>query len=1084
MGEQQCGEEPVVSETNRIATSSGDVDGEVRRGCEAVDFLDEAYRPAVFDALGRAGANRDELIAAIRDAPGPHREGVAFLIANMPDRDLTSLGRALIRTNVELAYEARDKAPWGRDIPADIFLNDVLPCAHVNERRDDWRRDFVDRFAASTWAQGAPSQAALKLNQEVFDVLGVTYHATKRPKCDQSPYESTEAGFASCTGLSIILANACRAAGVDNETCASIAAFCYFQGKYFGKAYPSFVTQLQLFDSFKIDCGNGDCYQCCYRPNKGCHTSFKGEVVINCNPWLYGVGTRRAGDTFVLKPQPGKPCLYTPQTCEHIPLCWYNGTTNIGALEALLDKGTPHTLNLKGAKDNRARKLAESIVGKCYKYVNAYATDETSLEHLADTITGRGCKGWRTNVTKTWPMDPSVSAFEVKVKKTGKASLPASQVNWLVQLCAYRVISSFPNLRTRLDYTDSKVWTATSKSTYLAKVASVDKSLLTYASSHALAILKQPTEIQDYRLLGIPRPGEPSPGKVFNGCLLGTPPQVKLSYAKDGNVGVKVQITVADPEAPALTRDNPVTVLWGDGQASHGVAPGATKKLIISHAYQLGGKYIVWVVAANDSGLRGVTAIMVETTATAGVKAAPSTVPTLSRVVLEKVNVTEKSLSGNDFVYYLDFSLHNSLGKERQFGRSRALTVVLNKTTPFGDLAGHNTSGTYTKKVTIRPRGILGFAIGLSEMYFTTTKVRLDIFNTETGTFDSVSFYPLPKDVKVYPKGSSTPLPSSAIKLDAGGLVKFPFFAKVNNNWTATERIEIEITPAMFSQYKIGATSNTLAAGSTKAWIETSPGVLVPVPVCGNKVSESGEECDDGNTIEGDGCTSACKLEGTPGGVVNFTAQRGGIGVILSWKTSGLKNCKTFELLRCVGASCVGASTHKVLSSIGPVTCKYTTGGDAYQFLDMSAPALPQISYYLRQHGIASAYTDHGPAVVSAVPPDLGPPDSSPPDISVPDQTVPDQTLPDQAQPDQAQSDVTPADTATPDRAIQDVQTADTNQPNADLPVSPADGASVKGDSSVGKGGCSGCEVSAAGGPGALIWVLLGFFAVIARRRR
>ncbi len=227
-------------------------------------------------------------------------------------------------------------------------------------------------------------------------------------------------------------ARACEAQGVDKDTCASIAAFCYFQDAYFNKAYPNFVNQLQLFDSFKIDCGQGDCYQCCYRLNKGCHTSFKGFPVINCNPWLYGAGTRRAGDTFVLKPVPGAACLTTPQTCDHIPLCWHNGKTNIAALEASLDKGTPHTLNLKRAKDNRARKLAEGVVRCCMNYVNKYASDKESLEQLADTITGRGCKGWRGNVTKTWPMDPSVAAFEVKDKKTKKPSLPASQVNWLV----------------------------------------------------------------------------------------------------------------------------------------------------------------------------------------------------------------------------------------------------------------------------------------------------------------------------------------------------------------------------------------------------------------------------------------------------------------------------------------------------------------------------------------------------------------------------------------------------------------------------------------------------------------------------
>lgn len=34
--------------------------------------------------------------------------------------------------------------------------------------------------------------------------------------------------------------------------------------------------------------------------------------------------------------------------------------------------------------------------------------------------------------------------------------------------------------------------------------------------------------------------------------------------------------------------------------------------------------------------------------------------------------------------------------------------------------------------------------------------------------------------------------------------------------------------------------------------------------VCGNHTMEPPEECDDGNTIDGDGCSSTCQLEGRP----------------------------------------------------------------------------------------------------------------------------------------------------------------------------------------------------------------------------
>src|SRR5205085_2167559 len=68
-----------------------------------------------------------------------------------------------------------------------------------------------DKFLAIVKNCKSPAEAAMALNKQVFPKLNVKYHPTKRPKPDQSPYESTAAGYASCTGLSIMLADACRA---------------------------------------------------------------------------------------------------------------------------------------------------------------------------------------------------------------------------------------------------------------------------------------------------------------------------------------------------------------------------------------------------------------------------------------------------------------------------------------------------------------------------------------------------------------------------------------------------------------------------------------------------------------------------------------------------------------------------------------------------------------------------------------------------------------------------------------------------------------------------------------------------------
>lgn len=159
---------------------------------------------------GRAALDKSDADAA----PPEHRAAMKFLLDNMPERDRTSLTREYLLENVALAYEARKSSAWAAAIPEDVFFNDVLPYVSVNERRDNWRKDFVARFGPLIKDCKSAGEAALILNAKIFKQVNVGYHPTKRPKPDQSPYESIEATCASCSGLAILLIDACRAVGV------------------------------------------------------------------------------------------------------------------------------------------------------------------------------------------------------------------------------------------------------------------------------------------------------------------------------------------------------------------------------------------------------------------------------------------------------------------------------------------------------------------------------------------------------------------------------------------------------------------------------------------------------------------------------------------------------------------------------------------------------------------------------------------------------------------------------------------------------------------------------------------------------
>ncbi|MFM7846086.1 MAG: transglutaminase domain-containing protein [Planctomycetota bacterium] len=170
------------------------------------------------ESLQQAGKNRMELERALRDVPATQREGLRFLIAHMPQRDRESLTAEYLLENTDLAYRAFAAAPWKKQIPPEIFLNDILPYASINERRDRWRRDFYEKCLPLVKDARSPGHAAALLNQKIYGMFNVRY-STKRNKADQSPYESIETGLASCSGLTVLLIDACRAVGVPARFC-------------------------------------------------------------------------------------------------------------------------------------------------------------------------------------------------------------------------------------------------------------------------------------------------------------------------------------------------------------------------------------------------------------------------------------------------------------------------------------------------------------------------------------------------------------------------------------------------------------------------------------------------------------------------------------------------------------------------------------------------------------------------------------------------------------------------------------------------------------------------------------------------
>lgn len=177
--------------------------------------------PIVEDGLAEqlrvAGGNAGEIrgfVEAAREGHGAFGEKAAVaLVEGMPAGDLQGLKKEFLVENLNLALKAREEFPWAKAVPEEVFLNDVLPYASLDETREGWRPEFYEKAGVMVKDCKTATEAVQALNRGFFKQYGVHYN-TGRKQPNQSPSESKALGMATCTGLSIILVDACRAVGV------------------------------------------------------------------------------------------------------------------------------------------------------------------------------------------------------------------------------------------------------------------------------------------------------------------------------------------------------------------------------------------------------------------------------------------------------------------------------------------------------------------------------------------------------------------------------------------------------------------------------------------------------------------------------------------------------------------------------------------------------------------------------------------------------------------------------------------------------------------------------------------------------
>ena len=186
-------------------------------GCkEKYPNIPENYHTLLDSAFVKAGKNAPEILKALADAPDNQKEGMAFIISYMPNRDLTTLSSNFLLENAKYAYKARETFSWCKSLPDSIFFNEVLPYTNVAETRDPWRKDFFERFSKYVEDKENLNDAIFAIAKPINKEVNVEYNV-KRSIVDSSPKEAMLENMATCTGLSIILTDAFRAVGIPSR---------------------------------------------------------------------------------------------------------------------------------------------------------------------------------------------------------------------------------------------------------------------------------------------------------------------------------------------------------------------------------------------------------------------------------------------------------------------------------------------------------------------------------------------------------------------------------------------------------------------------------------------------------------------------------------------------------------------------------------------------------------------------------------------------------------------------------------------------------------------------------------------------
>jgi hypothetical protein len=147
--------------------------------------------------LGTASALRAEPAppdwAALRaTVPAAQQPAYDFLVAHLPAADRATLDPVIMLETLDLSFRARAEFAWARTVPDEVFLNDVLPYAFVNEARENWRPTLYAKVAPLVRDAPTRLEAIRRINMGIARLTGVKF-STERRQPHQAPGQSMAA---------------------------------------------------------------------------------------------------------------------------------------------------------------------------------------------------------------------------------------------------------------------------------------------------------------------------------------------------------------------------------------------------------------------------------------------------------------------------------------------------------------------------------------------------------------------------------------------------------------------------------------------------------------------------------------------------------------------------------------------------------------------------------------------------------------------------------------------------------------------------------------------------------------------------